>query len=319
MNLSYQFIIKSKVAIRSMGFLKISPQKLLYSPAVNTVGMLLGEALSPSFGNWVVKLLTNIISRRKKFEQIKAVRANQWVISGNTLSGQSLDDRVRQVYYSSGISLYDYFHCMRKEDCIRELIQFDDNLQYFLKRVKSEKERTMGLVLHMGAFDLCGYAIALTGARPWVLAYPNPNPGYRWQNELRKQAGLVVEPLTMESFQQATRHIRKGGTVITGIDRPWQGGQFHPKFFGRPSDIPVTAIQMAIRTETPVTLLACIRQPDHRYILHASDLIELNKHPDRDVELVENTERVLSVAEGFITSAPEQWAMFYPVWPEINV
>lgn len=302
-----------------MGLLKISPQKILFSPTINRFGLHLGEALSPKAGNWVVKQLTNFISRRKKFEQIKAVRANQWVISGQTLSEQALKERVRQVYYSSGVSLYDYFHCMRKENRIRALIKFDENLLYFLKRVKSGKERTLGLVLHMGAFDLSGYAIALQGARPLVLAYPNPNPGYQWQNELRKQAGLDVEPLTMESFQQATRHLRQGGTVITGVDRPWSGGQYHPRFFGKPSDIPVTTIQMAIRTETPVMLLACIRQPDNHYILHASELIELHKHPDRDVELVENTERVLSVAEEFISSAPEQWAMFYPVWPEINV
>lgn len=302
-----------------MGFPKLSPKKLLFSPTINRIGLYLGEALSPGAGKWLVKRLTHIISRRRNFEQIKAVRANQWVISGKTLSGQALDERVRQVYYSSGISLYDYFHCIRKEDRIRELIQFDNNLQYFLKRAISGKERTMGLVLHIGAFDLSGYAIALRGARPLVLAYPNPNLGYQWQNELRKQAGLNVEPLTMESFQQATRHLRQGGTVITGVDRPWSGGQYHPKFFGMPSDIPVTTIQMAIRTETPVILLACVRQPDHHYILHASELIELHKHPDRDVELIENTERVLSVAEEFITSAPEQWAMFYPVWPDINV
>ncbi|MBE0687325.1 MAG: hypothetical protein IH585_15145 [Anaerolineaceae bacterium] len=302
-----------------MGYIKFSPQKWLFSPTINRMGMLLGEALSPGAGKWVVKRLTNIISRRKNFDQIKAVRANQWVISRGELSEPAQDDRVRQVYYSSGISLYDYFHCMRKEDRIRELIQFDNNLQYFLKRAISGKERTMGLVLHTGAFDLSGHAIALRGARPLVLAYPNPNASYKWQNELRKQAGLDVEPLTLESFQHATHHLRQGGTVITGIDRPWPGGQYHPKFFGRPSDIPVTTIQMAIRTETPVMLLSCIRQPDHRYILHASELIELHKHSDRDVELVENTERVLSVAEQFITSAPEQWAMFYPVWPEINV
>jgi KDO2-lipid IV(A) lauroyltransferase len=302
-----------------MGFQKISSQKLLFSPTMNRIGLHLGEALSPRLGRWIVKLLTNVISQRKNFEQIKAVRANQRVISGETLSEQALEKRVRQVYYSSGVSLYDYFHCMRKEDRIRELIQFDDNLQYFLKRAISGKERTMGLVLHTGAFDLSGHAIALRGARPLVLAYPNPNASYKWQNELRKQAGLDVEPLTMESFQQATRHLRQGGTVITGVDRPWPGGQYHPNFFGKPSDIPVTTIQMAIRTDTPVMILACIRQPDHRYILHASELIELHKHSDRDVELVENTERVLSVAEKFIISAPEQWAMFYPVWPEINV
>lgn len=294
-------------------------QKLLFSPSINQIGLNLGEALSPKLGSGVVKFLTNFISRKKNHEQIKAVRLNQRVISGGSLTGKALDERVKAVYYSSGMSLYDYFHCLRKEDRIRDLIQFDENLQYFLKRVKGGKERTLGLIVHMGAFDLAGYAIALSGARPLVLAYPNPNPGYQWHNDLRRKAGLEVEPLTMESFQQATRHLRQGGSVITGVDRPWPGGQYQPNFFGRPSDIPVTTIQMAIRTETPIMILACIRQPDHRYILHASDLIELHKHPDRDVELLENTEHVLSVAEKFITSAPEQWAMFYPVWPEISV
>jgi KDO2-lipid IV(A) lauroyltransferase len=302
-----------------MGKPKISIQKFMFSPSVNHIGLILGETLSPRFGRGVVKFLTNIISRRRNFEQIKAVRSNQWMVSGGSLTGQALDERVRAVYYSSGMSLYDYFHCMRKEDRIRNLIQFDENLHLFLKRVKNGKERTLGLILHMGAFDLSGYAIALQGARPLVLAYPNPNPGYQWHNDLRRQAGLQVEPLTMESFQQATRHLREGGTVITGVDRPWQGGQYNPKFFGHPSALPVTTIQMAIRTETPVMLLACIRQPDQRYILHASDLIELHKHADREVELLENTELVLSVAEKFISSAPEQWAMFYPVWPEISV
>lgn len=63
-------------------------------------------------------------------------------------------------------------------------------------------------------------------------------------------------------------------------------------------------------------LLSCIRQADQKYILHASDLIEMSKHSDRDVELVMNMERVLSIAEKFIRSAPEQWAMFYSVWPQ---
>jgi KDO2-lipid IV(A) lauroyltransferase len=295
---------------------KLSIDKIIFSPFISRIGLYLGEIISPKYADWVVKQIANKMARRKNNEQVKAVRNNQWIISGKQLSAKELDDQVWQVYYSSAKSLYDYFHCLRKEDRIRELIQFDDNLQYFLRRGKSDKERTLGLVLHMGAFDLSGYAIALQGARPLVLSYPNPNPGYQWHNELRKKAGLSVEPLTMESFQQATKYLRQGGTVITGVDRPWHGGQYQPQFFGHPSAIPVTTIQMAIRTETPVMLLACIRQADENYILHASDLIEMTKHPDRDVELVMNMERVLSFAEKFIRSAPEQWAMFYPVWPQ---
>jgi KDO2-lipid IV(A) lauroyltransferase len=293
-------------------------QKFLFSPTINRIGLGLGEILPPRLGRKVIGLVIRQLIKREDNEQVIAVRNNQWVISGGTISGQQLNDRVKQVYFSSGISLYDYYHCLRKEKRIRELIQFDDNLRSFIRRVKTGKENTLGLVLHIGAFDLSGLAIALAGANPLVLSYPNPNPGYQWHNELRRQAGLEVLPLSIESFQKATRHLRSGGTVITGVDRPWPGGHISPKFFGKPSAIPVTTIQMAIRTESPIMLLACVRQPDDRYILHASELIELTRNSDRDVELIENTERVLQIAEKIIQSAPEQWAMFYPVWPDVK-
>jgi len=298
----------------------LSPiQKFLFSPTINRIGLALGEILPPRLGRKVIGLVVRQLIKREDNEQVMAVRNNQWVISGGSLSDQQLNERVKQVYYSSGISLYDYYHCMRKEARTRALIQFDDNLRSFIRRVKFGKKNTLGLILHMGAFDLSGHAIALAGANPLVLAYPNPNPGYQWHNELRRQAGLEVVPLSIESFQKATRHLRSGGTVITGLDRPWPGGHVSPNFFGKPSAIPVTTIQMALRTETPIMLLACLRQPDDRYILHASELIELTRNPDREVELIENTEHVLQIAEKIIQSAPEQWAMFYSVWPDVSM
>lgn len=298
---------------------KITVQKLLFSPTMNRLGLFLGETLSPKMGNWIISLVTNQISRRKENEQVKAVRVNQWVVRGKTSNRKELDEIVKKVYQSSGRALYDYYHCMRNETRIRELIQFDDNLNYFIRRIRDEKKRTLGLVLHMGAFDLSGFAIAISGAKPFILSYPNPNPAYKWQNELRRQSGLIVEPLSMESFHLAAKYLRQGGAVITGVDRPWAATTYHPKFFGMPCDIPVTTIQMAIRTETPIMLLACIRQPDERYILHASELIETRRYNDREEELIENTGKVLSAAEPFIASAPDQWAMFYPVWPDISV
>ena len=40
-------------------------------------------------------------------------------------------------------------------------------------------------------------------------------------------------------------------------------------------------------------------------------------YEDRDEELIVNAEAVLKVAEGYLKKAPEQWAMFYPVWPQV--
>lgn len=294
-------------------------QKFLLSPTINRIGLFLAENLKPKAAKWIIRLITNKLTHNRNNEQIRAVRSNQWMASGKKLSGAALDEQVERVYLSSARSIYDYFRCMRKEDQIRKMIHFDDNVVGLIERTIAGKESTLGLLIHMGAYDLGGYAMALRGAFPFVLAYPNPNPGYQWHNELRRKAGIPVESLTMESFHKAVSHLRKGGTVLTGIDRPWKDGKLKPRFFGEPSDIPVTTIQMAIRTNTPVMLLACIRQPEGHYIVHGSQKIEVQKMKDRNQELLENTEKVLAVAETFIRSIPEQWSMFYPVWPEISI
>jgi len=43
----------------------------------------------------------------------------------------------------------------------------------------------------------------------------------------------------------------------------------------------------------------------------------MESYPDRHQEIILNAERVLSIAEAAIRRAPQQWAMFYPVWPEM--
>jgi lauroyl/myristoyl acyltransferase len=63
-------------------------------------------------------------------------------------------------------------------------------------------------------------------------------------------------------------------------------------------------------------VIACIRQKDGRYILHGTEFINLDSYKDRDEELIRNTEKILERAESFILQAPEQWSMYYPVWPQ---
>jgi KDO2-lipid IV(A) lauroyltransferase len=92
--------------------------------------------------------------------------------------------------------------------------------------------------------------------------------------------------------------------------------KYCPRFFGRPASMPVLHILLALKTNAPVVVTAAIMRPDGIYQFFASDFIAMQPHSDRHTEILLNAERVLSVAEGFIRQAPQQWAMFYPVWPE---
>lgn len=291
-------------------------QDLLFSPAINKFGLWIGEHTAPRTGYWIAHQLARIISSRKNSKQIQAVRINQWVVNEKKITGSDLDKAVAMVYQSSSRSLYDYYHYLRNPKEILNRIYFDDGFEYLISRSKEGKKGVLGLLLHMGAFDLAGFAIALRGMDPQILSYPNPNAGYQYHNQLRIDRGLNVTPLSMTALQQASRFLKSGGTVITGVDRPWPGNDYHPLFFGEPTNIPVTTIQLALRTKVPVSIIACIRQKEGHYILHGTEPIEMKPIKNREQELIYNTEKVLSLAEPFIRQWPEQWAMFYPVWPQ---
>lgn len=293
-------------------------REFLLSPQINKAGLWLGENTPPKVGYWIAKQIAGVIARRKNAEQVIAVRMNQWILSGRSLNSLGLDQAVKEVYLTYSRVMYDFYHYMRSPQAIREMIQFDDNFMYFMENSKKGKIGCLGLLLHVGGFDLAGYAIALAGMKPQILSYPNPNDGYKWQNELRERQGLNVTPLSIEALQQATRFLKSGGTVITGIDRPWHDSQYHPNFLGEKSDIPVTTIQLALRTQVPVVTIACGRTADGKYLLQASPFLELKSYQDRHEELVQNTEMVLDVAEPYLKATPSQWSMFYPVWPQFR-
>jgi KDO2-lipid IV(A) lauroyltransferase len=293
-------------------------QDIFFSPFMNKFALWLGEHISPKVGYWITEKFGTFIASRKKTEQVRAVRSNQWVVSGKTLSSEALDRRVKQVYINSSRSMYDYYHSMQKPDRILQKIEFDESFNQFMALSKQKKNGLLGLILHMGSFDLAGYAMALNDMHPLILSYPSPNEAYQWQNELRRRSGLNVTPLSMQSLSRAARFLKEGGTVITGIDRPWRDLNHNPQFFGEPSDIPVTMIQLALKTQVPISIIACIRiETQRRYCLFASPLIEMVSYEDRDEELTVNAEAVLKVAEEYLKKAPEQWAMFYPVWPQV--
>jgi len=105
--------------------------------------------------------------------------------------------------------------------------------------------------------------------------------------------------------------------VLTGADRPIPNPEVCPLFFGRPAALPVHHIFLATRARVPLVIALTCFQADGKYHAYASEPIEMDSHPDPDVALLRNAEKVLSVAQGFIRQTPWQWSVPLPVWPQI--
>lgn len=293
------------------------------SNALNSsAGLAIGLGLSrlpTSLGYRVANRIAAIIAAQKNSDFVRAVRSNQWGVHQRKISGAAIDALTRATFRSTAHSLYEFWHFFQNPAAIKKMVEFEPS---FIARFDEARQAKQGLILvlpHMSNFDLIGRAAALNGFPLHILSYPKPPGSYKIQNSIREMEGLRITPLSMESLRQASDTLRNGGAVVTGVDRPLAGDdrKYHVKFFGLETSLPVFHIRLAVKHKLPVVVVAGRRTHDGRYTVSASDPIVMQPAKDLVQETVQNAEAVLKVLEGCIWAAPDQWAMFYPVWPQL--
>jgi KDO2-lipid IV(A) lauroyltransferase len=281
-----------------------------------------GQVIPPGLGYPLARFMADRISVRRELAIVHTVRANQWIVNGGTLFGEQLDCAVRDTFRNTARCLYDLYHNLRSPASMQRLIAFSQGAEEMIARTQentgSQTERN-GIVIvgiHLSNFDLALQAAGTMGLNVQVLSAAQPGSGYRWQNELRRLNGLTITPASVTAVRQAVDRLRSGRSVLTGIDRPIFESNHRPLFFGRPASLPLHHVYLAIRAKAPIYLFAAILGSDGVYRINASEPIQMRPYSNRDIEMLRNAEAVLEVAEYFIRQAPQQWSMYFPVWPD---
>jgi len=276
----------------------------------------LGRGIPPWLGHRLSDFVAERIAAQRDSRMVRAVRANQWVISGEKLEKAALDEAVRQTFRNAARSIFDLYHYIQNAAEMDRLIVIDQTIQQLFERRELGK---LGLVvagLHISSFDFVLQSLHLRGIRPMVLTIPAPGGGRRVEFEIRKKTGMNLVPASVNALRQAIKCLQRGGVVLTGIDRPIPNAKYRPHFFGRPASLPTHHVYLATRAQVPVMIMVTNLQPDRSYTVITSQPIEMESHPDRQVEMLRNAEKVLSIAETFIRKVPYQWSISLPVWPE---
>ncbi|MDD5466566.1 MAG: hypothetical protein PHS96_02050 [Anaerolineales bacterium] len=300
-------------ASRRTGFERVINSRLGIGLALS-----LAKTMPPSLGYPVAEFLADRISGRKSMPMVQGARANQWVVTGEALSGAELDYAVRAVYRNNARYIYDFYHHLGNLQNMMVHIEYNATAEEMIHRSRTRPGET-GLViagLHLSNFDLVLQAAGMHGLTALVLSAPRPGGAYRLQNRLRRGSGLEILPTSQAALRRAIHHLRAGGSVLTGMDFPAPGGKLRPRFFGRPSTLPLHYVYLAVNTGAPVYIFAAIQEQDGRYHVHAHEPMLMEPAQDADTALLTNAERALQVAESYIRMAPQQWSMFHPVWPE---
>lgn len=292
-------------------------QSFLYSRIATGLAMFLSQNIPQQAGYSVAENIGRFVGKLSGSSQRQAVRLNQWVVSRMQLSGRELDRVAESVFRFTGYAMYDFYHNINRPKIILDKVLFTARMERFIERERHERG-CMFVVPHTGNFDFAGRAMALRGVNFQVLSFPQPPGGYKVQNQFRETPGMDVTPMSLDSMRAAAQRLANGGIVITGMDRPLPESNYHPRFFGIPAPMPVAYIRLAIKANVPIVVGAVQRIAGGRYQVDASEAIEMQRHEDLKTELETNAEAVLRRAEEFIRRVPQQWLMFYPVWPQVK-
>ena len=292
-------------------------RNLINSPYGLNLAYAIGRYMPVSLGRRVAQLAADYLSGRKSWKMVRAARCNQWVVHEERLTRSELDLAVRQNFRSIADSIYDLYHNIDTPSAFLSMIEPHPVAIQLIQRPEFAERGLVLAGVHLSNFDLVFQMGGLAGIQGLVLTLPELSAGYRKQVEMRVKKGLRVLQASVGNIKHAVEHLKAGGMIITGIDRPDGSYTYRPFFFGHPAAVPIHHVFLALKARVPVLVGATYKHADGKYHFLFSEPIEMQPHPDRQTEILLNAERILQVAEKFILHDPTQWSMTFPVWPDL--
>jgi lauroyl/myristoyl acyltransferase len=271
--------------------------------------------IDPRLGHSLADYIADRIARQKSSRLVRALRLNQWVVMGEKTAAQDLESAVRRTLRYSARSVFDLYRYIHDTRAIERMVTLERGIAELISRAEFSERGVLIVGLHLSNFDLMVRWFCGQDFHPLVLTIPDPRGGRRVEYEMRQQMGVNIVPVTVAGLRKAIQHLGRGGTVLTGIDRPVPRPRLQPCFFGRPASLPVHHIYLATRARVPIVVAATTLEDDGRYHVRVSDGLEMGTDHGGDEQMLRDAESVLRVAEGFIARAPQQWSVPLAVWP----
>jgi lauroyl/myristoyl acyltransferase len=262
------------------------------------------------------KLLARWVSRNRNTPMNQAIRANQAVIRDIPYEDPRLDNVVYEVMKMNARGFVDFFKALAGgEEAVKKACVIDEPLR---SKIGAWAEEDRGLIIigpHLLGFDIFMLYLGMLGYPILALSYPDPKGSYVAQNTLRRRFGFDITPVSVESLRQGLRHLRAGNVFMTAVDRPGLGGE-PLEFFGRQVVLPVGHTRLAVKTNARVVV--GIPYLDEMGVYHGmgAEVYEPPNTGDEKRDAHDLAQKVLSTFEIYIRKWPENWLMFYDVWPE---
>ncbi len=123
------------------------------------------------FGYWLGDILVDRISSRKDLDMVRAVRLNQWVVSGQKAASHELDILVKRTFRNTAHTLFDVYRTLSEPSDMEKLIIMNPAFESVIKGAASMDDGIIIVSGHMNQVDLMSLYAGYLGARPFGLMF----------------------------------------------------------------------------------------------------------------------------------------------------
>ena len=129
------------------------------------LGLIAARWVGPRVGYPASRLIADCVAGRRRLAWVRALRANQWVLSGQSLSGRELDRAALAVLRHQAHCLFDLYHYRHDPAALQELVPLTDQVSSLIERSRSRWGGAIVVIPHLSNFDVAFIAQGHRGLR----------------------------------------------------------------------------------------------------------------------------------------------------------
>ena len=228
------------------------------------------------------------------------------------------DDQIetlsRRVFQNLGISLFEFLQLatLSREQLLRSIrVVGQENLQTALQ----SKNGFIIVSAHLGSWETGMLWLCCFVRRP-ILGVAKKirfAPLNRWVTGLRTRFGVeIVEK--KGAMPEMRRMLRRGGIVGLLVDQSRRSEGVDVDFFGHRVTTTPAAAFLAIRCNSPLVPIFCIRDDSGRLTVMVQSPLEMKRTGDLRTDIQSNTQAITAVVEKAIRRYPGQWFWVHKRW-----
>lgn len=274
--------------------------------------------LLPGF---IARLWGRILGRLlEAFKFRQKVMLNNLAVAYPEMTDSEKKQLLHRIYRHFGLLIVEilrlpYYQSLKTDQSVRVQEASQKNFEFALNRLKSGEPMLM-LLGHTGNWELAGIYCAQQGLRtnPIVKEMKGEAGNYLLKR-IREDNGLTTIP-RHQAMKQIFRAFKQGEAVSFILDQNMTSDQgIFASFFGKTACTQSGLAIVAKKSGYPVIPASMVRSADLRsFELIVGEPLEWVSHPDKEQEILLNTQQYNDALEALIRQHPDQWIWMHKRW-----